>query len=242
MRPLWILACTLAVIGAFFLALQIAWSFGVKPTWLPYPIHLIGAAAAGLALCASAPARSLREPLLGGVLAVLVLAAISFGLPQAFTLTAARAAQPWLVLPAVAAVSGLCCAGGAWLALRREAAGTSRGAIVVAVAMTAACAIHLGGRVAYALGVPAEPIPLLVVGGIAAVVAAAAVQAIVEIDCTASAAVAGAALVAWSLLHQSLTERRPPFNGWTLLLVIVVILGAALGARVVSRTRPRPTG
>ena len=116
MRGAWIAVCALAVIGAFFVGLQLRWLGHVEPEWLPYPVHVVGAALAGLAMANAAPGRSWREPVAGGALAIVALAVISFALPKAFVLTAARIDQRWMVLPVILAASALACAGGAWLA------------------------------------------------------------------------------------------------------------------------------
>ena len=234
MRPPWIVVCALAVIGAFFLVLQIAWTMELEPAWLPYPAQLIGAVLAGFAVTSSSPTKSLREPLIGGALAVAVLAAITFVLPGAFIMTAARSSQAVLVLPALAAGCALACAGGAWLAAR---VGASHVAIAVTVAMVAACTIQLGGRVAYALGVAPDQDLLLVLAFAFAFLAGAATQKIVEIEAFGWAGAGAAGLVLWTIVRQLIVSEQASLDGMAFVLLLVTVLGAVLGARVVYKAR-----
>lgn len=234
MRPIWVVACALAVIGAFFLVLQIAWAFELEPTWLPYPAQLIGAVLAGFALASSSPTKSLREPLIGGVLSVVTLATITIVLPKAFLLTAAQSTQKWVVLPALAATCAVACASGAWLASR---AGSSRGAVAVTVAMIAACTIQLGGRVVFALGVAPDQDLLLVFAFAFAFLAGAITQKLVDIESFGWAAAGGAALVLWSIVRRLIVSEQASLDGTASLLLLVTALGAALGARVVWKAR-----
>ena len=105
----------LAVVGAFFLILQVLWFAKVEVAWLPYVAHGLGAFLAGAAMVRAAPQLSLHEAFITGIVAIATLAVITWTLPKAFLLTAADPANRYTILPIVVAGSGLSCMGGAWL-------------------------------------------------------------------------------------------------------------------------------
>jgi hypothetical protein len=233
-RSAWIVVCALAVIGAFFLALKVLWLLHVEHEWLPYPVHVVAAALAGLAMVKSSPMRSWWEPFAGGVLGVGILAAVSFGLPNAFTLTAAHADHWWLILPVIAGASGLGCAGGAWLA-----GSTSSTFVWIAAiaAMTAACTILLGLDIAFAIGLPKELGPVIIATTIAAFAAGAGTQAVVASE-SAGACVAGVtAFIAFGIVEQLITKRTVELSIVAIVAIFVPILAAGVGARIAWRSR-----
>jgi hypothetical protein len=227
-RPVWILTCALAVVGAFFLVLQTAWMLKVEPEWLPYVAHPLGALLAGLAISRAASA-SQRAALIGGMVAVGLLALISYALPRAFTLTAARSPNAALLVPVIAIASGVACALGA----RLQGAESSVWRPTVA-AFVATCTIQLGGRIAFALGLPATPMYLAVFGIVAAAIAGALVQATAGGDCKRDVAIGVVALMLFSLLRQSVMHSAA-IGLWDVVLFVGAPLGAAAGARLVQR-------
>jgi hypothetical protein len=234
-RTSWIAVCALAVIGALFVALKLLWLLHVDYEWLPYPVHVVAAALAGLAMAKSSPSRSPWEPFAGGVVAVAVLAAVSFGLPKAFTLTAARVDHWWLVLPMIIAVSGLGCAGGAWLA----GSSTSSRSVWIAVtaAMTSACMILLGLDVAVAIGLPREVGAVIVATSIAAFVAGAGTQTIVASERGAAIVAGVTAFIAFGIAEQVITKRTVELSIMMIVAMVAPILAAGVGARVAWRGR-----
>jgi hypothetical protein len=231
MRASWIAVGTLAVIGAFFIALQLMWLLRVEPVWLPYVVHVVGAVLAGIAMAKAAPMRSVREPIAAGVLAIAVLAVVSLALPNAFILTAARTDARWVVLPALACASGLACAAGAWLA----GAAPSRVWVAVVAAMTAACAIQLGGRLGLVLGVPTAFIPLAIESSVLAFIAGSATQAIVAVEAAIAITVGTAAFLVLALISEA--SKREAFVEPALAVMVLPILAAAFGARWAWRAR-----
>ena len=101
MRVGWIAACTLAAIGGFFVLLQAVWLAKFEPEWLAYAAQPVGALLAGVAMASLVERRTHRGAMIAGVLAVGILAVISFALPRAFTLTAARSSHAALLLLAL---------------------------------------------------------------------------------------------------------------------------------------------
>lgn len=233
MRASWIAVGALAVIGAFFIGLQLLWLLRVDPAWLPYVVQVVGAAFAGIAMTKAAPMRSIREPLAAGALAIVALAVISLALPKAFVLTAARIDARWIVLPVLTCATGLACAAGAWLA---GAAGAvpSRVWIAVLSAMTATGAIQLGGRLGFALGVPASIAAVTIEAAILAFLVAAATQAIIAIEAIGAIAIGVAAFVVLAFVSQMAKDTILDLSAS---LPIVWIVSAALGARMAAQQR-----
>ncbi len=232
MRPLWMVACALAVIGAFFVVLQTAWMLKLEPEWLPYVALPLGALLAGLALGRTASASQLAA-LLGGVVAVALLAFITYALPRAFKLTAARSSHAIILVPVVAIASGLACALGA-----RVPAVASRVWLATVAALVAACTIQLGGRIGYTFGLPADPATLAVFGIVAAAAAGALVQTVVGGDGVRGIALGVLVLMLWSLLEQAVLH--PTLGGeritfWGMFLLVGAPVGAGLGAHLVRR-------
>ena len=233
MRISLILAGALAVIGAFFVVLQILWMLHVDVHWLPYVAHGVGAAIAGAAIARSAQPHSLREPFAAGVLAIAALAITTFVKPSVFMLTAARGDARWTVLPFVLAGSGLACAGGAWLF--RAGGGPTRRWIAVLAALTIACALQLGARFGLLLGVPVTITAMTIEMGVLAVLAGAATQAVVAVDAVVACAIGGAAFVLLGILGQ--VSKGMPLDGSSLLPAVITLAGAGLGAYLVWRAR-----
>jgi hypothetical protein len=229
MRPLWITVCALAVIGAFFVVLQTAWMLKLEPEWLPYVAHPLGALLAGLALSRVASA-SPRAALVGGVAAVALLAVISYALPHAFTLTAARSSHAIILVPVVALASGAGC----WLGARAPVE-SSRVWVPTVAAFVAACTIQLGGRLAYTLGLPADPAALAAFSIVAAAGAGALVQAVAGGRCERDAAIGVLALLLWGVLQQAVLHSNSALGFWDALMLVGAPLGAAVGARLVRR-------
>ncbi len=228
MRPLWITTCALAVIGAFFVVLQTAWMLELEPEWLPYLAHPLGALLAGLALGRVATA-SQRAALVGGVVAVALLAFITYVLPHAFTLTAARSTHAVILVPVVAIASGLACALGA-----RIPVAASRVWLPTVAALVAACTIQLGGRLAYTFGLPADPGALAVFGVLAAAAAGALVQALAGGNCERGVAIGVLVLLLWGLLQQAV-HSTSALGFWEVFMLLGAPLGAVLGARLARR-------
>lgn len=229
MRPLWIVTCALAVIGAFFVVLQAAWMLKLEPEWLPYVAHPLGALLAGLALCRVASS-SQRAALLAGVVAVALLALITYALPRAFALTAARSPRAIILVPVVAIASGLGCALGA-----RVPAAANRVWLPIVAALVAACTIQLGGRLAYTFGLPADPAALAVFGIVAAAAAGALVQALAGGNCERGSVIGVLVLLLWGLLQQAVLHSTSALTFWDIVMLVGAPLGAALGARFVRR-------
>jgi hypothetical protein len=187
MRPVWIAACTLAVIGAFFTVLEAAWMLKLTPQWLPYPCTGTRRNARGLAVSRAASETTLAAfaAFVAGVAAVASLALVSYAFPYAFTLTAARSPNAPILVPVLAIVSGIACALGA-----RLPADASRVWLPTASAFIAACAIQLGGRLAYVAGLPVQPSGLVSFGMAAALGSGVIVRALVRRDCTRDVAAA----------------------------------------------------
>ena len=100
--------------------------------------------------------------------------------------------------------------------------------------MTSACSIQLGGRLGYALGVPIATTAVTIEMGVLALLAGIATQAIVAVDAIAACAIGAAAFVALGIVAQM--AKHVHLEASTILL-IVPIVGAALGARLVWRGR-----
>ena len=233
MRPSWVVTGVLAVIGAFLFTLQISWLLRFEPEWLPYPVHIVGAMLAGGAMAQAAPTQKLREPLAAGMIAVLVLAAITWLLPRAFTLTAARIDQRWLVTPVITVASGLACATGAWL-FGRNAPPRVVGIVAVA-AMVGACAILLGGRLGLSLGVPASFVPSTIEIAVLGFLAGVAVQRVVDREAVIAIGVGVAIFVGFGIV--ALSMKGTPVGGAAAVATLVPIVTAALGARVTPKPR-----
>jgi hypothetical protein len=234
MRASWIAVGTLAVIGAFFIVLQVMWLLRVDPVWLPYVVHVVGAALAGAAMEKATPMRSVREPLAAGGIAIVALAVVSLTIPNAFVLTAARSDARWLILPAVVCASGIACVGGAWL-VAGVGAPPRRGWIGVVAAMTACCAIQLGGRLGFILGVPTGYIPVAIESSFLAFIAGIATQAIVTVEASIAITVGAAAFMALALVSE--VSRHEAFMEPALVVMTLPILAAAFGARWAWRAR-----
>lgn len=229
MRSSWVAICALAVIGAFFFSLQILWLLRVEPEWLPYPVNVVSAILAGGAMANAAPIKPFREPIAAGVLAIVILAAITFLLPRAFTLTAARIDQRWVVLPIVAVVSGLACGGGAWLFSSTEVPRSL--AIGAVAAMVGACAIWLGGGLGYALGLPVSLAASTIEMAILGLLSGVAVQSVVAGTATGPIAVGVAVFVGFGIVAR--LAKGAAFDA-TVIATFVPILTAAIGARMVA--------
>jgi len=225
MRPLWIVTCALAAIGGFFVVLQSVWMLKLEPEWLPYLAQPLGAVLAGFVLRRVASA-SQRAALVGGVAGVALLAFVTYALPRAFTLTAARGSHAPIVLPVIAIASGLGCALGA-----RIPAAASRVWLSALAALVAACTIQLGGRLGFALGLPADPAALAVFGVIAAAAAGALVQTLAGGTCERDVGIGVLVLLLWGALQQALLHSTLAFGFWDVFLIAGAPLGAALGAR-----------
>jgi hypothetical protein len=230
MTALRIAVGALAAIGAFFVALQVCWLGHFEPAWLPYPAQLVGAAIAGLVMARSVPGFSIRHAFAGGGLSVALLATVSFLLPRAFTLTAARSDQAWLIVPLVAAGCSLACAGGAWLGLGER----SRVATFVVAATVAACTMQLGGRVAYALGMPPETTHVVLVACVCAFVAGLLVQLVHDNKCVGVAAGGVAAFIALGIVWQ--LSKGHSLRAADVLNLLPVLVSAC-GAHIAWRSR-----
>ena len=226
MRPAWIATCALAVIGAFFVVLQSAWMLKLEPEWLPYPAQVLGAMLAGLVLSRAASG-STRAAFVAGVAAVALLALISYALPRAFTLTAARGANAPIAVSLLAIASGIACALGA-----RVRAAASRMWVPAASALVAACTIQLGGRLAYVAGLPAQPASLAIFGIAAAFGAGVVVRALVRGECARDVAIGVLALMVWAVAVQVVLHSSSALTIWDVVLLIGTPLGGAIGTRV----------
>lgn len=229
MRPLWIATCVLAVVGGFFVVLQTSWMLKLEPEWLPYLAHPLGALLAGWALCHIASA-SRREAFIGGVLAVALLAFVTYVLPHAFTLTAARSPHALILVPVVAIVSGLGCVLGA-----RVPAAANRMRLPIVTALVAACVFQLGGRLAYTFGLPATPVALAVFSIVAAAATGALLQALAGGNSERGVAIGVLVMLLWGVLKQVVLSSTSVPTFWDMVTFVGAPLGAALGARFVRR-------
>jgi hypothetical protein len=222
----WIATCALAVIGAFFVVLQAAWMLKLEPEWLPYPTQLLGAALAGFVVSRAAPESS-RAAFIAGAAAVALLALISYAVPHAFTLTAARSAHALVVVPLVAIASGVACALGS-----RVPAGASRIWIPAAAAFVAACVLQLGGRLAYVAGLPAEPAALAIFGIAAGFATGLILGGLARRDGARDVALGVLVLMLWGVLAQGVLHSASALGIWDMALVIGAPLASAIGVRV----------
>jgi hypothetical protein len=114
-----LLATAFAVVGAYWTTVRALISANVDWDALPYIAHAVGAFVAGALVNAHVRVRASREPLLGGVLGIALMAVVFVVLPKPqFNWVAARAAQPWLVVAIIAGVSAVCAWAGAEAMLR----------------------------------------------------------------------------------------------------------------------------
>jgi len=103
----WVVAGTLGVFGAYWLTVGALITAGVMFDGLPYVAHALGGLLAGALFVALAPLRPTREPLIAGVAAIVVAAAV-FLLPAHahYGWVATRSDHPWWTALAIAGVSG----------------------------------------------------------------------------------------------------------------------------------------
>ncbi len=228
-RPLWIATCALAVIGAFFVVLQAAWMVKIEPEWLTYPAQLVGAALAGLVVSRMTGSSS-RAAFVAGVAAVGLLTLVSYALPNAFTLTAERSMHAPIIVPVLAVGSGIACVLGARVA---NASGRS---LPIATAFVAACAIELGGRLAYIAGLPARPAPLAIFAMAAAFVVGLTMRALVRRACGREVASGVLVLMLWMIVVQLVSNSSQAITIWDLMLVIGAPISSAVGTRVAFST------
>jgi hypothetical protein len=226
MRPVWIVTCALAVIGAFFVVLQAAWMLKLEPEWLPYPAQLLGAALAGFVVSRAAPESS-RAAFIAGAAAIALLALITYAVPHAFTLTAARSAHALGVVPLVVIASGVACVLGS-----RVPSGASRVWMPGAAAFVAACVLQLGGRLAYVAGLPAEPAALAIFGISAGFVTGLLLAGLARRDGARDVALGVLALMLWGVLAQGVLHSSSTLGIWDVVLVIGAPLASACGVRV----------
>jgi hypothetical protein len=226
MRPMWIAICALAVIGAFFVVLQASWMLKLEPEWLPYPAQLLGAALAGFVVSRAAPG-STRAAFIAGAAAIALLVVISYAVPRAFTLTAARSAQALVVIPLVAVASGIACALGS-----RVPAGASRVWIPAAAAFVMTCVLQLGGRLAYVAGLPAEPAALAIFGIAAGFATGLILGGLARRDGARDVALGVLVLMLWAVLVQSVLHWSSALGIWDMVIVIGAPFASAFGVRV----------
>jgi len=230
-KPSWLAACTLAAIGGFFLVLQAMWLAKIEPSWLPYPAQVAGALLAGIALASVVERRVHRAAMIAGVLGVGVLVVITYAMPNAFRLTAARGSNAAWILPLLVVGCGLACVAGS------HVTGLARGfGAAMAAALVGACIIQLGGRIAYICGMPAENAALTVYTLLAAGISGALVAAACD-DIYPRATVVGVlGLMAFALVAQ-LSKTHASLQIWDAIVLFGAPLAAGSGARIVQTTR-----
>ncbi|GEM_PF-5823556 len=220
----------LAVVGAFFLILQVLWFAKVEVAWLPYVAHGLGAFLAGAAMVRAAPQLSLHEAFITGIVAIATLAVITWTLPKAFLLTAADPANRYTILPIVVAGSGLSCMGGAWLF---RTANVTQLWIGVLAAFVTTCAVQLGLRFGSLVGVPLTTTAVTLEMFVLAGIAGAATQLVVGPRAVVSIAIGAAGYAALQLAIQ--LKSNTPYEVGFLVALGGIIGGAALGAYVSRR-------
>jgi hypothetical protein len=222
-------SCALSVLGAFFLVVKLSSLLSLEVVWLPYAAHVLGASLAGAAMVGATPA-SWRDAALGGALAIVVLAFVSFGVPHAFLWIPARTSAPALVVGAILIASSVCAGAGARLASMRPPPSTA--AVVFLATTITACVTMLGGRVVYVLGVPALDGPQLIVASVAAFASALLAQWVVPVRRVAACAIGIPALTA---IHLAVTVHDGHPVDLTLLGLVVPWGVAVLGAHLALR-------
>ncbi len=115
----WTAVGTLSVIGSFWLTMRLFQVAELADEWVPFAAHFIGALFAGAVIVTHATLRPLREPLIAGVAAVVVLMLLFLAMPSPmFGWAPTRSASPGLLALALACVSGVGATCGAALARR----------------------------------------------------------------------------------------------------------------------------
>jgi hypothetical protein len=225
-KPGWIIACTLAAIGGFFVLLQVVWLAKLEPVWLPYPAQIAGALLAGVALSTVVERRTHRGAMIAGVLGVGILAVISYALPHAIMLTAARGAHAVWLLPLLVVASGLACTLGSHVPGMAHGVG-----VAIAAALVAACTIQLGGSLAHACGLPAQPAWLAMF----ALVAAGGAGAIVAVACDdvyPRATIVGVLVIVVFGAAVQASHAGATFQLWDAIVLFGAPLAAGAGARL----------
>jgi hypothetical protein len=226
----------LAVIGAYFFVLRIAWLLELDGDAVAYGAHAVGALIAGAAF-ARIPARTTGprfEAFVAGVAGMAILAAIAFASPRTYGWIAMRASPSWLYALAIIVATG---------ALTQLAADLARGpahtaAIVVVATAVTTCLVLLGARVAATLHLVSSSsnTQTIIAMAVLALLAGFAVQSIVAgvrpIACGCGAAV----LIAWQLIE--ITAKSHEAFDRTIVLLALPVLAGFIGARLATQLFP----
>jgi hypothetical protein len=136
MQARWVIAGTLSVVGACWLARVLPLALRLDDAWWRYSASALAAFGAGALLVALAPLRPWREPAAAGVLATALVAVCALAQPDlADNWFVAHASHPWYVGLGIAVVSGAMTAAGGFVARRIATAAARTGRIVLLSAL-----------------------------------------------------------------------------------------------------------
>jgi hypothetical protein len=232
-----ILACGLALIGAYFFVLRVAWLIELDDEWVPYAAHALAAMIAGAVIVRQGRGARL-EPVVGAIVGIAILGVVSATSPRTFGWVALRSGAPWLVALAIAAGSVLLAELGARLS-RRDDAGGGVGATMILSTAVAFCMVYLGGRILFTLIGSGETAAMLfAIVCVQSVFSGFVVQWVVPRARIVACASGIAILVLWQTVELVRSPVGRSMNG-ELLYLLIPIAAALLGSYTAAQMKPR---
>lgn len=237
----WIAVGAIAIIGAYLLAVRTLFATGTTIGWLGYVAHVIGAMAGGAAMCACAPLRPSREPVVAGVVAIAAMALAFVAVPHvSFSWIGARASSPAVAIAGIAFLSAGSAFAGAWVTRQLRATIASTPAIAsLSTLVTIGTLFLIVNTIGLGSSANGDGLRLLLVLG-ALVAVGFLVQAAIATRRPWTCASGAIGLFGWAIAAQDLSVGRALGYGAFAVVFFtpVAYAGARIGWRLVASRRP----
>lgn len=235
--PSRVVVWALAVIGAYFTVLRLAWLLKLDGNAVAYGAHAVGALIAGAAF-ARIPARTSGpryEPFAAGVAGMALLAVIAFASPRTYGWIAVRESPAWLYALAIILATGGLTQLGAELARGPS----SKPALVVVATAVTACTVFLGVQLASTLELVSSRSNAQVVIAMAvlALIGGFATQLVAPASYLGACGSGALVLVVLQLVEILVKGHGSGLDGSIILLALPILTGF-IGARLATQLVP----